>query len=126
MTGDSLILCVGQNVGLLSQRREIYSLYSRSFAQVLAERLGFEPTWAFAPSDFESVPVWPLRYLSKGHIGYAFCAATTSRTAHLRTTAYANRHHRRKPRERVQYAAVIRRRPAEAALPLLAKRDAAP
>src|SRR3569832_681546 len=126
MTGDSLFTRVGQNVGQRTQRREIYSLYSRSYAQVLAERVGFDPTWALAPADFESVPVWPLRYLSKGHIGYALCAATTRRTAHLRTTAYSNRHHRLKPRERVHYAAVIRRRPAEAALPLLAKRDAAP
>src|SRR3569623_2644256 len=85
MTGDSLFTRVGQNVGQRTQRREIYSLYSRSYAQVLAVRVGFEPSWSLAPTDFESVPVWPLRYLSKGLIGYALCAATTSRTAHLRT-----------------------------------------
>src|SRR3569623_990679 len=126
MPGDSLFTRVGQNVGQRTQRREIYSLYSRSYAQVLAERVGFEPTWALAPTDFESVPVWPLRYLSKGNIGLALCAATTSRTAHLQADAYDNRH-RGKRRERVPYATVIQRRPAAAsALPLLAKRDAAP
>src|SRR3569623_3513715 len=85
MTGDSLFTRVGQNVGQRTQRRDIFSLYSGYYALVLAERVGFEPTWALAPTDFESVPVWPHRYLSKGHIGYALCAATTSRTAHLRT-----------------------------------------
>ena len=33
---------------------------------VLAERVGFEPTWGCPPSDFESAPLWPLRYLSVG------------------------------------------------------------
>src|SRR3569832_1141510 len=126
MTGDSLFTRVGQNVGQRTQRREIYSLYSRSYAQVLAERVGFAPTWALAPTDFVSVPVWSLRFLSLGLFGFVFCVVSSCCSAHLRSTAYANRHHRRKPRERVHYAAVIRRRPAEAALPLLAKRDAAP
>ena|GEM_PF-4604355 len=30
----------------------------------MAERVGFEPTWGCPPSDFESAPLWPLRYLS--------------------------------------------------------------
>ena len=30
----------------------------------MAERVGVEPTWRFRPSDFESAPLWPLRYLS--------------------------------------------------------------
>src|SRR3569832_2441157 len=90
MTGDSLFTRVGQNVGQRTQRREIYSLYSRSYAQVLAERVGFEPTWALAPTDFESVPVWPLRYLSEGHIGKALSATTTSRTAHCGPIPIAN------------------------------------
>ena len=35
----------------------------RPFA-VLAERVGFEPTSDFSLPDFESGPLWPLRYLS--------------------------------------------------------------
>ena len=30
----------------------------------LAERKGFEPLCAFAQTDFESAPLWPIRYLS--------------------------------------------------------------
>ena len=32
--------------------------------RALAERKGFEPLCAFAQTDFESAPLWPLRYLS--------------------------------------------------------------
>ena len=31
---------------------------------LLAEREGFEPSCALAQTDFESAPLWPLRYLS--------------------------------------------------------------
>ncbi len=39
---------------------------SSGICMVLAERVGFEPTWGCPPSDFESAPLWPLRYLSVG------------------------------------------------------------
>ena len=41
------------------------TLENTGFSRVLlAERKGFEPLCAFAQTDFESAPLWPLRYLS--------------------------------------------------------------
>ena len=38
--------------------------FQTCFLLKLAERKGFEPLCAFAQTDFESAPLWPLRYLS--------------------------------------------------------------
>jgi hypothetical protein len=60
----SSTLPVVSSVGIRKHRRIKLSFYNH-FKNYLAERVGFEPTWGFHPLlDFESSPLWPLRYLS--------------------------------------------------------------
>ena len=42
---------------------------SRNLSVFLAERVGFEPTWAFTQTVFKTASLWPLRYLSE----YSVC-----------------------------------------------------
>ena len=57
---------MGQNVG---QDRLIYEKkpLSKGSTNTMAETVGFEPTDAFTSTDFESVSLWPLRYVSVVH-----------------------------------------------------------
>ena len=40
--------------------------------QILAEREGFEPSWDCSQTDFESAPLWPLRYRCMGLLCHRF------------------------------------------------------
>ena len=94
---DSFICYVLQNTSVIVQKRSpgaffrwvrIPSIFStktkkhplRRMLFILAEREGFEPSWDCSQTDFESAPLWPLRYLSMLDLEkekqISFCAFT--------------------------------------------------
>ena len=62
--------------GTVSVQSHPLLLYNKRSSErwpfTLAERVGFEPTWRFRQTDFESAPLWPLRYRSICKLHYTW------------------------------------------------------